>query len=105
MLTGHPSQLIQPLVIPIAFVLCSFTGLAVTSTGIRLYGEVLWDPMLLIDKWDNRAAAFFVSLSFALATIGSNISANTFGAGNDMTALSPKVRSWRNTPIEQAHGC
>lgn len=81
----------QPLIIPIAFILCSFTGIAVTSAGIQLYGEVLWDPMLLIDKWDNRAVAFFTSLSFALATVGTNISANTFGAGNDMTALFPKV--------------
>lgn len=81
----------QPLIIPIAFILCSFAGIAVTSAGIQLYGQVLWDPMLLIDKWDNRAAAFFVSLSFCLATIASNISANTFGAGNDMTVLSPKV--------------
>lgn len=81
----------QPLIIPIAFILCSFAGIVVTSAGIQLYGEVLWDPMLLIDKWDDRAAAFFASLSFFLATIGSNISANTFGAGNDMTALFPKV--------------
>lgn len=81
----------QPLIIPVAFVLCSFAGIAVTSAGIQLYGEVLWNPLLLIDKWDNRAAAFFTSLSFCLATIASNISANTFGAGNDMTALFPKV--------------
>lgn len=85
------SQFVQPLVIPIAFILCSFAGIAVTNAGIQLYGEVLWDPLLLIDKWDNRAAAFFAALSFSIATIGSNISANTFGAGNDMTALFPKV--------------
>lgn len=27
----------------------------------------------LIDKWDNRAAAFFASFSFALATLGTNV--------------------------------
>lgn len=81
----------QPLIIPIAFILCSFAGILVTNAGIQLYGEVLWNPMFLIDKWDNRAAAFFVSLSFLLATVATNISANSFGAGNDMTALFPKV--------------
>jgi len=85
------SQYVQPLIIPVVFVLCSFAGIAVTSAGIQLYGEVLWDPLLLIDKWDNRAAAFFASFAFALATIGTNISANSLGAGNDMTALLPKV--------------
>ena len=87
------SQYVQPLIIPIAFILCSFAGIAVTSAGIQLYGQVLWDPLLLIDKWDNRAAAFFASFAFALATIGTNISANSLGAGNDMTVLLPKVRS------------
>ena len=85
------SQYVQPLIIPVAFVLCSFAGIAVTSAGIQLYGEVLWDPLLLIDRWDNRAAAFFASFAFALTTIGTNISANSLGAGNDMTALLPKV--------------
>lgn len=85
------SQYVQPLIIPVAFVLCSFAGIAVTSAGIQLYGEVLWDPLLLIDKWDNRAAAFFASFAFALTTIGTNISANSLGAGNDMTVLLPKV--------------
>jgi hypothetical protein len=85
------SQYIQPFVIPIVFTLCSFVGIAVTSAGIQLYGEVLWDPLLLIDRWDNRAAAFFASFVFALTTIGTNISANSLGAGNDMTVLCPKV--------------
>lgn len=62
-----------------------------TSAGIQLYGEVLWNPLLLIDRWDNRPAAFFASFVFALTTIGTNISANSLGAGNDMTALCPKV--------------
>lgn len=85
------SQFVQPLVIPIIFTLSSFAGIAVTSAGIRLYGEVLWNPLLLIDRWDSRAAAFFASLTFMIATIGTNISANSLSAGNDMTVLLPKV--------------
>ncbi|KIJ18168.1 hypothetical protein PAXINDRAFT_179500 [Paxillus involutus ATCC 200175] len=93
------AQFIQPLIIPVAFTLCSFAGIAVTSAGIKLYGEVLWDPMLLIDKWDNRTAAFFASFAFALATIGTNISANSLGAGNDMTVLLPKYINIRRGQI------
>ncbi|KAG9309895.1 cytosine-purine [Chiua virens] len=87
-------QYVQPFIIPVVFLLCSFAGIAVTSAGIQLYGEVLWDPLLLIDKWDNRAAAFFASFAFALTTVGTNISANSLGAGNDMTVLLPKT--WAN---------
>ncbi|KAG6331822.1 hypothetical protein ID866_7267 [Astraeus odoratus] len=77
----------------------AFAGIAVTSAGIQLYGEVLWDPMLLIDRWDNRAAAFFASFTFALTTIGTNISANSLSAGNDMTVLLPKYINIRRGQV------
>lgn len=70
------SQYIQLIIIPIVFTLVGFVGIAVTSAGEVLYGQTLWDPTKLIDQWDNRAAAFFASFSFALASLGTNISAN-----------------------------
>ena len=51
------------------------------------------DPLDLIDHWDNRPAAFFASAALALATICTNISANSFSAANDLTALFPRVGS------------
>lgn len=91
---NHPaiSQYIQLFIIPIAFTFCGFIGIAVTSAGQVLYGSIIWDPLKLIDQWDNRAAAFFAAFAFCLATIGTNVSANSLCAGNDMTALWPKVR-------------
>lgn len=86
------SQYIQLFIIPIAFTFCGFIGIAVTSAGQVLYGSVIWDPLRLIDRWDNRAAAFFAAFAFCLATVGTNVSANSLCAGNDMTALWPKVR-------------
>ena len=85
------SQYIQLFVIPVVFTFCAFIGIAVTSAGEILYGAVLWDPLTLINRWDNRAAAFFASFAFLLATLGTNVSANSLCAGNDMTALWPKV--------------
>ncbi|KAI0703260.1 NCS1 nucleoside transporter family [Earliella scabrosa] len=83
-------QYIQLAVIPPTFTLVCFIGIAVTSAGTTLYGDVLWDPLTLIDRWDNRPAAFFVAASFALATLGTNVSANSLSAANDLTALCPK---------------
>lgn len=65
-------------------------GIAVTSAGRIIYGELLWDPLHLIDRWDNRAAAFFASFSFLISIIGANISANSLSAANDLTAMFPK---------------
>ena len=70
-----------------------------TSAGIALYGQVLWDPLKLIDRWDNRAAAFFTAFSFTLGTLGTNISANSLSAGNDMTALWPRYINIRRGQV------
>ncbi|KAH9982021.1 cytosine-purine permease [Russula compacta] len=93
------AQYIQLIIIPVAFTLASFVGIGVTSAGIALYGQVLWDPLKLIDHWDNRAAAFFISFTFALASLGTNVSANSLSAGNDMTALCPRYINIRRGQI------
>jgi hypothetical protein len=85
------SQYIQLIVIPIFFTFAAFIGIVVTSAGYVLYGSYYWDPLRLIDNWDNRAASFFASFAFALATLGTNISANSISAANDFTALAPRV--------------
>ena len=92
-------QYIQLIIVPIAFTLASFVGIVVTSAGITLYGQVLWDPLELIDHWDNRAAAFFTSFAFALGTLGTNVSANSLSAGNDMTALCPRYINIRRGQV------
>ncbi|KAJ3503587.1 hypothetical protein NLJ89_g8364 [Agrocybe chaxingu] len=84
---------------PVAFTLISFIGLSVTAAGEVLYGEVLWDPLHLIDRWDNRAAAFFASFSFILATLGTNISANSLSAANDMMVLLPRYINIRRGQV------
>lgn len=87
------------MIIPVAFTLVGFMGIAVTSAGIVLYGDVLWDPLQLIDRWDNRAAAFFASFTFVLATLGTNISANSLSAANDMTVLFPRYINIRRGQV------
>jgi len=93
------AQYIQLVVIPITFTLVSFVGIAVTSAGIALYGEVLWDPLKLVDHWDNRACAFFTSLAFVISTLSTNVSANSLGAGNDMAVLYPRYINIRRGQV------
>jgi len=93
------SQYIQLLVIPVGFTLASFVGMAVTSAGVTLYGQVLWDPLKLIDHWDNRACAFFTSLTFVLSTLAVNVSANSLGVGNEMAAMYPRYIDIRRGQI------
>ncbi|KAJ8090307.1 hypothetical protein PM082_018903 [Marasmius tenuissimus] len=102
------AQYVQLAIIPVAFTLVAFVGIAVTSAGQVLYNETLWDPTKFIDRaWNsplepharNRAAAFFASFAFALATIGTNISANSLSAANDMTVLFPRYINIRRGQV------
>ncbi|KAG8890114.1 hypothetical protein FRB98_000842 [Tulasnella sp. 332] len=84
------AQYVQLAIIPIAFTFFAFIGITVTSCGYNLYGNVyLWDPLTLIDKWDNRAAAFFASFCFSLATVATNIGANSISCGSGIFSSDP----------------
>ncbi|KAF9006929.1 NCS1 nucleoside transporter family [Cyathus striatus] len=96
---NEKAQYVQLFIIPTAFTLIGFVGIAVTSAGEVLYGELIWDPLQLIDRWDNRAAAFFAAFSFILATLGTNISANSLSAANDLTVILPKYINIRRGQV------
>ncbi|KAL1865586.1 hypothetical protein VTK73DRAFT_5194 [Phialemonium thermophilum] len=76
--------------LPAIFTFISFIGIACASAGGAHYGVIEWDPIALISHWSNRPARFFAGLSFALAALGVNISANSLSAANDLMALFPR---------------
>ena len=85
----------QLLTIPIGFAITSFIGIIVSSASGVIYGETVWSPLTLLEKFlsDERVSGatrfgvFVISASFALAQLGTNIAANSISAGTDMTAL------------------
>lgn len=83
-------QLMYVPVLPIIFVFIAFIGIASSSAGQVVYGELNWDPIALIENFDNRPARFFAAFSFAMAALGANISANSLSAANDLMALFPR---------------
>jgi cytosine/uracil/thiamine/allantoin permease len=44
----------------------------------------------VIANFDSRAAKFFVSFSFMLATIGNQIAAGSYPFSNDISGIAPK---------------
>ena len=72
----HNRQWVQ-LTLPIIFTFLAFIGITVASATQSLYGGVaIWDPAIVISKWNNRSAKFFAAFAWALASLGVNISAN-----------------------------
>ncbi|OAA48431.1 Permease, cytosine/purines, uracil, thiamine, allantoin [Metarhizium rileyi] len=86
----------QLLAIPVGFALTSLIGILVSSSSGVIYNEPIWNPLSLLDRFiDDGGAAqrfgvFVISLAFAVAQLGTNISANSISAGSDMTALLPR---------------
>lgn len=74
-------QYIQLPFLPAIFTVCGVLGIVTTSASKVVYGDYLWNPLDIIEHWlDNRggrAAAFFAGLSWYIAQVGTNITANS----------------------------
>lgn len=86
----------QLITIPVGFAITSFIGIIVTSSSTVVFGQAVWNPLLLLSKFlDNansaeRFGVFIISTGFAVAQLGTNIAANTVSAGTNLTALLPR---------------
>lgn len=104
-------QFIQLPFLPIIFTVCSVIGIVTTSATGVIYGKLLWNPLDIIAKWmedghGGRAAAFFAATSWYIAQVGTNITANSISAANDLTVLFPRyVNIERGCIIASIVGC
>lgn len=86
----------QLFTIPTGFAVTSLIGILVSSCSFSIYGEAVWDPLDLLEKFlddgnsAERFGVFVISLAFSLAQLGTNIAANSVSAGADLTALLPR---------------
>jgi NCS1 family nucleobase:cation symporter-1 len=91
----------QLITIPVGFAVTSIIGVVVSSSSAVIYGEAVWNPLDLLERFlDNassgqRFGVFIISTAFALAQLGTNIAANSVAAGTDMTALLPRYLNIR----------
>ncbi|KAL8845513.1 MAG: hypothetical protein Q9176_000149 [Flavoplaca citrina] len=83
------STIAQAIGLPVALTLTYVLGVALASTSQVIYGQIYWNPVEMIQVWDNRPAKFFAALLFAFAGITTNIAANSIAFGNDLTNLFP----------------
>ncbi|KAG1745189.1 permease for cytosine/purines, uracil, thiamine, allantoin-domain-containing protein [Suillus lakei] len=72
-------------------------GILVSSSSQAIYGKAIWSPIELLGTFLNdtpskatRFGVWFISASFMIAQMGTNISANSVSAGCDLTALFPR---------------
>ncbi|MFH0982989.1 MAG: NCS1 family nucleobase:cation symporter-1, partial [Planctomycetota bacterium] len=85
----------QALGLPTTMALYSFIGVAVTSATIVIYGQPIWDPIVLLAKSDNAFVLVVSMFALCLATLATNLAANVVSPANDFAHLWPKRISFR----------
>lgn len=85
----------QTLGLPTAMTLYSFIGVAVTSASAVLFGEPIWDPVVLIGKFNHPVMALIALIALLLATLNTNVAANVVSPSNDFSNLKPSLISFR----------
>ncbi len=88
-------QFVQLPFLPIIFTVCGVLGIVTTSASKVFSGEYMWNPLDIIALWldmgsGGRCAAFFAALAWYVAQVGTNITANSISAANDLTVLFPR---------------
>jgi NCS1 family nucleobase:cation symporter-1 len=93
--TQRDQALGQALGLPASMVLFAFIGVAVTSATVVIYGEAVWDPVVLVARLDSPVALSVALVALCLATLATNLAANVVSPANDFAALWPKRISFR----------
>jgi NCS1 family nucleobase:cation symporter-1 len=90
------SQIVgQAIGLPVAMVLYSFIGIAVTSASTVVFGEAIWNPVTLLGRFHQPWIAFLGLVGLLVATMNVNIAANVVSPSNDFSNLAPKLISFR----------
>jgi NCS1 family nucleobase:cation symporter-1 len=85
----------QALGLPTAMTLYSFIGVAVTSASAVIFGEAIWDPVVLLGRFNQPLIALIALFALLLATLNTNVAANVVSPSNDFSNLRPSLISFR----------
>lgn len=94
--TRNSSSWTQAIAIPISFAGTAIIGILVSSASTVMFGKTYWSPLDVMEQYvgsytrGDRGGVFLIAFGFAIAQLGTNISANYISAGTDMTALLPR---------------
>jgi len=84
----------QALGLPATMTAFAFLGVAVTSATIVIFGEAIWDPVVLIARIGSPVVVILGALVILAAQITTNMAANVVSPANDFSSLAPKRISY-----------
>src|SRR5688572_770138 len=81
--------------LPPSMTIFSFIGVVVTSATVIIYGNVIWDPLVLAGKFESKVLVSVAMIAVAISTLATNIAANIVSPANDFANLAPSVIDFR----------
>ena len=85
----------QAIGLPSSMTLFSFIGVVVTSATVLIYGEMIWDPIVLAGKFSDKIIVSLAMIAVAISTLATNIAANIVSPANDFANLAPSRITFR----------
>lgn len=71
--------------LPTTMTLFSFIGVAVTSASVLIFGQMIWDPVVLLSRMGNPFVILISLFALLIATLTTNVA----GPANDFANLWP----------------
>ena len=84
----------QALGLPTTMTAFAFIGVAVTSATIVIFGEAIWDPIVLVSRIGGAGVIIFSALIVLAAQLTTNMAANVVSPSNDFSNLAPRRISY-----------
>jgi NCS1 family nucleobase:cation symporter-1 len=81
--------------LPPSMTIFSFIGVVVTSATVIVFGQTIWDPLVLAGKFESKLMVTFAMIAVVLSTLATNIAANIVSPANDFAHLAPSKIDFR----------
>jgi NCS1 family nucleobase:cation symporter-1 len=89
----------QVLGLPTTMTLFPLIAVLVTSATVVVYGEAIWDPVMLTGRFENPIVVAFALFALGVATLSVNVAANIVSPSYDFSNAWPKLISFRTGGI------
>ncbi len=81
--------------LPLNFLVFSIITVIVTAGTLKVFGEAIMDPVLIVERIGNPVVVIIGSITFIVATMGINIVANFVSPAYDIANLYPERINFR----------
>ena len=85
----------QVVALPTTMSVFALMGVLITSATAIIYGESIWDPVVLVGRFTSPVVVAVSMFTVVVATIAVNIAANVVSPANDFANAFPRLISFK----------